>query len=86
MVAHISTLYSVVINLINKSDEEKQREWEKIESNVSRQLPLRVLSVSFSFEIRDNSFLGGGISKSTLYLMSWIIGFTTEKYKKVGQY
>ncbi|KAI1720649.1 cyclin N-terminal domain-containing protein 1-like [Ditylenchus destructor] len=44
MVAHISTLYSVVINLINKSDEEKQREWEKIESNVSRQLPLRVLS------------------------------------------
>ncbi|KAI1719493.1 cyclin N-terminal domain-containing protein 1-like [Ditylenchus destructor] len=44
MMAHISALYSVVVNLFDKTDEEKQREWEKIESNISRQLPLRVLS------------------------------------------
>lgn len=44
MISHVSSLYTMISTLPNRSGDQKHKEWEKIESTISRQLSLRVLS------------------------------------------
>lgn len=44
MVLHVTSLYVMISKLPNLSTNQKHKEWEKVESTISRQLSLRVLS------------------------------------------
>lgn len=44
MVAHVNGLYNMIYELPDWTIDQKLKEWEKVETNVSRQLTLRIIS------------------------------------------
>lgn len=44
MVAHVIGLYNMIYELPDWTVEQKIKEWEKVETNISRQLTLRIIS------------------------------------------
>uniref|UniRef100_A0A915E362 Cyclin N-terminal domain-containing protein 1 n=1 Tax=Ditylenchus dipsaci TaxID=166011 RepID=A0A915E362_9BILA len=82
MIEHICGLYTMISCLPDRSNEEKIKEWDKIESTISRQLTLRVISC-IQIASKIHSYNDSLCTKSVRRcLQSLGLSYTEEAVKK----